>query len=35
MSELLELLGADLDLADLEETGEKLDENVDQHLVLM
>lgn len=30
LCELLELLGADLDLADLEETGEKLNEEVGQ-----
>ena len=32
LSELLELLGADLDLADLEETGEKLDKQIGQPL---
>lgn len=34
LSKLLELLGADLDLADFEETGEKLDGHVGQHWVL-
>jgi len=32
LSELLELLGADLDLADFEETGEKLEEHFGQRL---